>query len=68
MIYIKLKKRQKKIKNSISLIEEPFSINEPKLYHNYYVDKGLKTPSFSIIKSSLYNEVNKNFPKDIVLA
>ena len=38
----------------------------PKLYKNYSVDEGLRAPSFSSLKSSLYNEVNKNFPKDII--
>ena len=57
---------RKKIKNTISLAEDPFTINVPKLYKNYSVDKGLRAPSFSSIKSSLYNEVNKNLPKDIL--
>ena len=56
---------RKKIKNTISLAEDPFTINVPKLYKNYSVDKGLRAPSFSSIKSSLYNKVNKNLPKDI---
>lgn len=55
-----------KNKNVISLAEDPFTINMLKLYKNYSVDMGLRDPSFSNLKSSLYNEANKNLPKDII--
>ena len=50
------------IKNSL----EPFSIKIPKLYNSYSADKGIKSPVYSSIISTLYNDISKKFPKDIL--
>ena len=61
------KKSRKKLTNTILFDEDPFTINVQKIYKNYSLDKGTRASSFYSIKTSLYNEVNKNLPKDILL-
>ena len=57
---------RKKIKEEIKKDKDPFALDIHKIYKSISVDKGIKAPSFCNIKTTLYNEVNKNLPKDIL--
>ena len=42
-----------------------FSIKVPRLFKSKSADKGIKGPSFTSIKSTLYNNVSDSLPPDI---
>ena len=57
---------RKKMKEEIKKVKDPFALDIHKIYKSISVDKGIKAPSFCNIKTTLYNEVNENLPKDIL--
>ena len=57
---------RKEIVNEINNTKDPFAIKIPRLVKSFSVDKGIKSPSFDSIKTTLYKEINKSFPINIV--
>ena len=56
---------RKEIVKEIKNTKDPFAIKIPRLVKSYSVDKGIKSPSFDSIKTTLYKEVNQSFPNNI---
>ena len=57
---------RKKMKEEIKKAIYHFVLDIHKIYKSISIDKGIKAPSFCNIKTTLYNEVNENLPKDIL--
>jgi hypothetical protein len=54
------------MKEEIKKVKDPFALDIHKIYKSISVDKGIKAPSFCKIKITLYIEVNRNLPIDIL--
>ena len=64
-LYTVKEELRKEIKNEIINSNDKFSIKVPRLFKSRSADKGIKGPSFTSIKSTLYNTVSNSLPQDV---